>query len=145
MPPVFITFDIVNLLLLTIFIVDNCLYAYTFGIEKRVRQFHLAFEFLLIAIIMTLSVIEIFNTNIRFRAFYLRFLDIILLWRKLTVSQMLFVQLAMKQSFLKLKTDQMNPDERIIAILRFIEANHRGIFKCVVNEMRYCVRMITTG
>lgn len=39
----------------------------------------------------------------------------------------------------------MNPDERIIRILKFIECNHKGIFKGMVSELNYCVKMISTG
>jgi len=39
----------------------------------------------------------------------------------------------------------MNPDERILTILKFIEENHKGIFKCLINEIHYAVKMISTG
>lgn len=58
---------------------------------------------------------------------------------------MLFVQFQMRTQFKKLKTEQMNPNERIMTILKFIEQNHKGIFKCVISEIRYCVKMISTG
>jgi hypothetical protein len=39
----------------------------------------------------------------------------------------------------------MNPDERIVSILKFIEFNHHGIFKGLINEIHYCVKAISTG
>lgn len=51
----------------------------------------------------------------------------------------------MKEEFAKLKTGDMNPDEHIVSILRFIEKNHKGIFECLITELRYCVKMVSTG
>lgn len=138
-------FDAVYLILLLIFIVDNLMYAYTFGLNKRARVYHLAFEFTLIFILLGFTIAEIFVRKLRFKGFYFRLLDIVLIWRKVTVYQMLFVQFQMRMQFTKLKTEQMNPNERIMSILKFIEQNHKGIFKCVINEIRYCVKMISTG
>lgn len=47
--------------------------------------------------------------------------------------------------FAKLNTQAMNPDERIVSILKFIEVNHHGIFKGLINEIHYCVKTISTG
>lgn len=58
---------------------------------------------------------------------------------------MLFQQNEMKEEFVKLGTEKMNPDERIVAILKFIEKNHKGIFKCVMKDLHYCVKMVSTG
>ena len=51
----------------------------------------------------------------------------------------------MKDEFNKLSVDQLNPDERIVAILKFIQKNHKGIFKCLIGEIKYCVKIISTG
>jgi hypothetical protein len=51
----------------------------------------------------------------------------------------------MKKQFESLKTEDMTPDVRIIRILRFIQENHKGIFKCLVNEIKYCIKMVSTG
>lgn len=51
----------------------------------------------------------------------------------------------MKDEFIKLETENMNPDEKIVTILKFIEKNHKGIFKCVIKDLNYCVKMISTG
>lgn len=83
--------------------------------------------------------------SIRFKAFYIRLLDVSLIYRKITVTQMLFTQNELKEEFNKLGIENLNPDERIVSILKFIEKNHRGIFKCVMKELRYCVKMVSTG
>jgi len=51
----------------------------------------------------------------------------------------------MKEEFNKLGVENQNPDEKIVSILKFIERNHKGIFKCVLNELRFCVKMVSTG
>lgn len=58
---------------------------------------------------------------------------------------MLQVQQMIKTEFDTLKINHMQPNDRIVSTLKFIEQNHRGIFKSVINELRYCVKMITTG
>lgn len=58
---------------------------------------------------------------------------------------MLFIQNDLRSEFQKMQINKMNPDERIISILRFVESNHKGIFKCMVAELKYCVKMVSTG
>lgn len=89
-PGFFLVFDVIKMVLIMIYIGDNMAYACTYGLKKRARIFNLSFEALLISVITALSVIEIVDTSIRFKAFYMRLLDITLLYRKFTVSQMLF-------------------------------------------------------
>lgn len=45
---------------------------------------------------------------------------------------MLFIQNDLKEEFNKLEIGKMNPDERIISILKFIQSNHKGIFKGIL-------------
>lgn len=58
---------------------DNTAYACTYGLKKRVRIYHLTFETLLIAVIMSLCIITINDASIRFKDFYIRLLDIIII------------------------------------------------------------------
>jgi hypothetical protein len=144
-PSGLVTFDTINIVLLAIYFLDNVAYVYTFGVSKKEKIYSIMFEFTLIVAIMVMSILELNDTSIRFTAFYLRLLDTLLIYRKWQTLQMLFVQNQMKDQYNRLHTEKMNPDERIIAILKFIEQNHKGIFKCVINEIRYCVKMISTG
>jgi hypothetical protein len=121
MPSELVIFDVIQVLILLIYIADNTLYTYTYGIKKKVRIYHLIFEYSLLLTIMIMSLIEILDKGVRFRAFFLRLLDTVLIYRKMNTSQMLFVQGDLKQKFKLLNTEIMNPDERIITILKFIE------------------------
>ena len=78
-PGFFLVFDIIKLVICFIYMADNTAYACTYGLKKRVRIYHLTFETLLIAVIMSLCIITINDTSIRFKEFYIRLLDIIII------------------------------------------------------------------
>jgi hypothetical protein len=62
----FLAFDIVTLIILVIYLSDNTAYACTYGLKKKVRIYHLMFETLLIAVIISLHIIEIYDVTMRF-------------------------------------------------------------------------------
>jgi hypothetical protein len=90
-PPVFLVFDVIKLIIMMIYMVDNTAYACTYGLNKKVRIFSLIFETVLIGVIIAMTVIQIADETIRFKEFYLRLLDLVLIFRKLLVAQMLFI------------------------------------------------------
>lgn len=141
----FLVFDVIKLIIMGIYLIDNTAYACTYGIRKKTRIVNLILETILIGVIVAMTIIQVVDTAIRFKELYLRLLDLVLIFRKLLVAHMLFAQNDLKEEFLKLDIGKMNPDERIISILKFIESNHKGIFKYMVADLRYCVKMVSTG
>lgn len=85
-PEFFMVFDIITLVVMGFYVVDNMAYACTYGLKKKIRIYHLSFETLLITVIIAFKIIELNDVNIRFRAFYFRLLDILLIQRKLSVT-----------------------------------------------------------
>jgi len=101
----FMIFDIIKLIIVMIFMLDNIAYVFTFGLKKRIRLINFTLEMTLIIVIITLTIIKMLITKHRFTDFYFRFLDILLIVRKVYVSQMLFQQNEMKEEFNKLNIE----------------------------------------
>lgn len=100
-----IIFNLISVVLVILYIIDNTIYACAYGLHKKERVISLVLETILELGIIAINVIEIVDQNRRFSQFYMRMIDILLIARKLQVTHMLLKQNKVRTEFQELNTE----------------------------------------
>ena len=79
-----------QIVLLSIYMLDNIFYASVNGLRKKARIFNLLCETLLITACLTITCLELTDKLYKFKQLYLKVLYVILIFRKLSVTYILF-------------------------------------------------------